>query len=322
MKFNILMDLKSGPWGGGNQFLKALRQEAKRSNTYTDSIQDADVILFNSHHNPKQVLKLQEQYQEHLFVHRVDGPMSYRGKSGLRLDQRIFYLNSLVADGTVFQSEWSRSQTIKEKLIFSNSNIVIINAPDPEIFYAKDKKNSYFQKRKVKLIASSWSSNKMKGIDVFSFLDNNLDFNDYSMSFAGNIDRSFKNISLLGQLDSSHLADQLRRHDIFIFASEREACSNSLLEALHSGLPVVCRNSSSNPEILGEGGILFEDSTDLLEKIDILRRDHQKYKENIKVKKIADIHNDYINFFSSLKVNDQKKKLNFKEKLKFKLGLI
>ena len=110
MKLNILTELKSEPWGGGNQFLKALRDESKRSNTYSENIENAQIILFNSHHNPNRVLELRKKFKKHIFVHRVDGPMSYRGKSGVKLDRKIFYLNSLVADGTVFQSDWSRNQ--------------------------------------------------------------------------------------------------------------------------------------------------------------------------------------------------------------------
>ena len=110
-------------------------------------------------------------------------------------------------------------------------------------------------------------------------------------------------------MSSIHLAAELRKHDIFIFASEREACSNSLLEALHTGLPVVCRNSSSNPEVLGEGGALFDDKLDMLNQITSVSRDYQKYKEKIKVSTISEVHDAYINFFNSLQVLIEKNKI-------------
>ena len=109
--------------------------------------------------------------------------MSYRGRTGVNLDKKIFYLNSLVADGTVFQSKWSRSQTLLEGLTFTASNTVIINAPDPEIFYEKEVENLSFKDRRIKLISSSWSANKMKGSEFFSYLDKNLDFDKFSLSF-------------------------------------------------------------------------------------------------------------------------------------------
>jgi len=322
MKLNILTELKRGPWGGGNQFLKALREESLRTNTYSENIENADVVLFNSHHDPIKVLRLRKKLKKHIFVHRIDGPMSYRGDSGKKLDKKIFYLNSLVADGTVFQSEWSKGQTIKENLEFSINNRVIFNAPDPNIFYEQESEEILIKRKKIKLITSSWSSNPKKGSEFLQYLDDHLDFNKYSMSFAGNIDKSFQNISMLGRLDSSKLADQLRNHDIFIFASEIEACSNSLLEALHSGLPVVCRNSSSNPEILKDGGVLFTEKSEMLRQIDVIAKDFKGFKENIRVKKISEIYKDYNAFFSSLKIDNKKRKLNFRNELRYRLGLL
>ncbi len=322
MKLNILTELKSEPWGGGNQFLKALRDESKRSNTYSENIENAQIILFNSHHNPNRVLELRKKFKKHIFVHRVDGPMSYRGRSGIKLDRKIFYLNSLVADGTVFQSDWSRNQTINENLNFSSNNAVIHNAPDPRIFHKKKEKLNQPENRKIKLISSSWSNNPQKGFNFYHYLDKHLDFDKYSMSFAGNADKSFNRIRMLGKLDSTELAEQLREHDIFIFASEREACSNSLLEALHCGLPVVCRDSSSNPEVVKKGGIFFDDKHEMLRKIDILAKDNLKFKENIRVKGISEVLEDYTKFFSTLKVDNNKRKLTFNNKIRYRLGLV
>ena len=48
MKIHILYLFKDGPWGGGNQFLKALRNEFIKMNFYEEIPEKADVILFNS----------------------------------------------------------------------------------------------------------------------------------------------------------------------------------------------------------------------------------------------------------------------------------
>ena len=56
MKFNIVFDIKKGPWGGGNQFLRALKEELILKKHYQDKIENADIILFNSHHNLNQFL--------------------------------------------------------------------------------------------------------------------------------------------------------------------------------------------------------------------------------------------------------------------------
>ena len=86
------MELKDEPLGGGNQFLKALKKEAQKNDSYSENLEDAQLILFNSHHNPIKVLEARKKYSDHIFVHRVDGPMSYRGKNGKRLDQKILII--------------------------------------------------------------------------------------------------------------------------------------------------------------------------------------------------------------------------------------
>ena len=57
MKIHILYNSKGGAWGGGNQFLKALRKCFVKEGCYAESPEDSDVILFNSHHELKSVLK-------------------------------------------------------------------------------------------------------------------------------------------------------------------------------------------------------------------------------------------------------------------------
>ena len=48
MKIHILHDFVGGAWGGGNQFLKALRQYLMENGLYADHYQSADTILVNS----------------------------------------------------------------------------------------------------------------------------------------------------------------------------------------------------------------------------------------------------------------------------------
>ena len=90
MKIHILFDFVKGPYGGGNQFLKALNNELKELTFYENDPEKADVILFNSHHNLKDTIKLKNKYSKKIFVQRVDGPMAYRGIEGIKLDKKIF----------------------------------------------------------------------------------------------------------------------------------------------------------------------------------------------------------------------------------------
>ena len=128
--------MRSTPWGGGNQFLKAL-------NSYLiEQPHESPTVLINSHH-----IVLSWSFIQSLFspssriIHRVDGPISLvRGYDSF-LDTIICLLSSKIADGVVFQSEWSKKSSRKffSKLIYPRFNRVILNGVDPSIFYPEDK---------------------------------------------------------------------------------------------------------------------------------------------------------------------------------------
>ena len=117
LKIHILYNFVEGLWGGGNQFLKALRTYFRSNGIYTEFPESADVIFFNSHHCLEDAVKIKKEYPNKIFIHRVDGPIFYtrggegkiideilfRGKSR-RLDEIIFHANKAFADGTVFHS--------------------------------------------------------------------------------------------------------------------------------------------------------------------------------------------------------------------------
>src|SRR6185436_14922780 len=71
----------------------------------------------------------------------------------------------------------------------------------------------------------------------------------------------------------------LREMDIFVLPSTSEALSNSLMEAMASGLAVVASNVGGNPELVihGETGLLFKagDPEDLARQLRLLIGDEE-----------------------------------------------
>ena len=49
MKINIQYEFRDGPFGGANQFLKALRDEFIKQNVYEEDLFKADICLINSY---------------------------------------------------------------------------------------------------------------------------------------------------------------------------------------------------------------------------------------------------------------------------------
>jgi len=174
----------------------------------------------------------------------------------------------------------------------------IINAPEPTIFNLEGKK--HLQEEKVKLIAISWSGNIRKGFDIYKFLDENLDFNKYEMTFVGNSPIVFKNVKWITPVPTKELADILKRHDIFVIASKADACSNTLIEALHCGLPAVARNAASHPEIIGAAGEFFEGKRDVITAIEKVIHDYTYYQQRIKIPTLDEVGQRYYEFAQTI----------------------
>ena len=88
--------------------------------------------------------------------------------------------------------------------------------------------------------------------------------------------RSWKpQVSFLGL--SSGVADLLNALDVYVLPSVFEGISNSLLEAMATGLPVLASDVGGNPEVVvnGESGILFAagDDRTLAQSLDLLSSD-------------------------------------------------
>jgi glycosyltransferase involved in cell wall biosynthesis len=300
MKISILYKFVEGPWGGTNQFLKALKKEFISQRVYEENPRRAEVILFNSYPLRSefffsQILNLKQKLPDKIIILRLNGPISlYRGKDK-EVDKIIALFNSLFVDGIIFQSNWCKKQNKKFFGISAKYETVIHNAPDKKIFN-KEGKNSDLSDNKIRLIATSWSSNWRKGFEVYKYLDENLDGAKHEMTFVGNSPVEFKKIKWIKPVFPEELAKLLKEHDIYITASQKDPCSNSLIEALSCGLPAVCLNDGGHPELLQKAGELFHGKEDIMEKIEKVVKNYQNYQAQINdfsIKKTAQAYYEF-----------------------------
>ena len=305
MKIHILYPFKDGPWGGANQFLKAVKEYFIKRESYTEKIEEADIILFNSSPSALLLLLLLEAYKlkknnpKILLINRIDGPVFYIRDRNLFIDKAFYKFNDTICDGTVFQSHWSREKNIYLGMKRNNFETTILNAPNSDIFNKQDKK-TFDKHQKVKLIATSWSSNIKKGFEVYKWMDENLDFTKYHMTFVGNSPFKFKNIILKEPMGSETLASELKKHDIFITASQSDPCSNSLIEAMHCGLPALGLDDGGHTEIIAHGGEVFKTSSDIPQKLDLIVNNYEKYQNNINLPTINEVGELYFQFLKRI----------------------
>jgi glycosyltransferase involved in cell wall biosynthesis len=282
------------PAGGGHQFLRALTRElaGRGLELELNRISGATpACLFNSFNFDFDRLRRYARDGCRM-VHRVDGPIGvYRGFDD-GTDRKIAALNAELADATVFQSRYSLEKH-RELGLELVEPVVVPNSVDPAVFHPPAAREP-LEGRKVGLIATSWSDNPRKGADTFGWLDRNLDWSRFELTFVGPTTARFERIRVVPPVPSTEVAELLRGHDVYLAASHDDPASNALLEGLACGLPAVFRASGGHPELVGEAGLPFDADEELPEVLDRLVAGLEGYRGAIVVPPIEAVADRYL----------------------------
>ncbi len=327
MKVHILYPFKEGAWGGGNQFLKALKVFFQKVDVYSESLIESDVVIFNA--NPSALIEyhdliytIKKNKPDISVVVRIDGPVFLIRNDDLEIDRAFYMLCSDIADGVIYQSLWSKNNNSMLGMNKNNNETVIINAPDKNIFNIRADVGVI--KGKPRIVATSWSSNIRKGFDIYKWMDENLDFDKYDMVFIGNSPYAYKNIQIIQPISSDELGIELKNSHIFITASENDPCSNSLIEAMHCGLPALVLNDGGHPEIVGKSGRVFNYADEIPNLIEDIVKNYKEYASSIRLPEIDEVGFEYKSFLEDIhqdKNRDSSKKYSFYKLSKIKLYL-
>lgn len=283
------------PYGGGNQFMMALRKALKHQGVrvvVNRMSEEVDVHLCNSAWFNVSLFQQAIKKRRIRMLHRIDGPISlYRGTNAGEDDQ-VYALNREFSSATIYQSGWcfQRSLELGYKPV---RPLVIHNAVHSDIFYPSSRL-TVNPKRKIRLVATAWSDNPRKGKSIYQWLDEHLDFDRFTFTFVGRIDAAFRNVQHIQPQTSQNLARILREQDIYITASENDPCSNALLEALACGLPALYFESGGHGELTGFGGLPFRDSEHLLIQLERIVNHYEGFRAGIWVESMDDIAARYI----------------------------
>jgi glycosyltransferase involved in cell wall biosynthesis len=282
------------PTGGGSQFLRALVRELEGRGLVVELNRisgQTPACLFNSFNFDFARLRRFARHGRRM-VHRVDGPIGvYRGFDD-GTDRRILEINHELASVTIVQSRFSLEQHQALGLGLREP-AVIPNAVDATIFHPPETREP-LAGRRVRLVATSWSDNPNKGAEIFSWLDRNLDWKRYELTFVGRSAVEFEHIRMVGPVGSSEVAERLREADLYLAASRNDPCSNALLEALTCGLPAAYMASGGHPELVGSGGLPFSAPEELPAILDRLTVELDERRSAISIPSLADVTDRYL----------------------------
>ena len=293
---SVFHEFRPAPAGGGNQTLRAIIGEMQRRGIRVEFhaiSPDSRAVLFNSFNFDFARLELLARRAEGVrMVHRVGAVTSlYRGFDD-GTDARVARINRELADSTIAISRATIEMYGQIGVELADPR-VIHNGCDDRIFHP-DGRLPFERNRKIRLISTSWSDNPNKGGPTYRWLEQHLDWNRYEFTFVGNTPVSFERITHLSPLPARELADLLRRHDIFVTATEHDAYSNALVEALSCGLPAVYLASGGSSEAVKEAGFAFLERDEIPELLDRLVDDYEQRQDAISLPTLGEIVDQYL----------------------------
>jgi glycosyltransferase involved in cell wall biosynthesis len=96
------------------------------------------------------------------------------------------------------------------------------------------------------------------------------------------------------------LNKEFEKHNVYIFPSRNETCSNALLEAKAKGIPILAINDAGNKEIINIDSNLFNDKHELIQKIKDLTFNYERYN-NFKQNSESKVIEGYNRFIFEIK---------------------
>jgi len=286
---------KKPPWGGGNQFMLAIRKEFRNrkirviDNRIHKKIQ---AYILNAVFFETDAFRNYSKRGKLKIIHRIGSVIHLaRGKDRDK-DDLCFKLNKDFASATAINSIWCYRK-IREAGYGPLNPVIIYSAVDPDIFNRKGK-IPFSRKRKIKLISTSWSSNPRKGGAIYKWIEEHLDFNRFEYTFVGNAQEKFNSIKHIPPVPSEELADILKKHDIYISATKNDSCPNAVIEALACGLPVLYLDDGGQPELVGYAGLPFKSNDEILPQLEKIIENYEIFQNLIVFPSLEEVTDKYL----------------------------
>ena len=323
MKVAIGSNLVEGPWGGGNSFSILLKNFLLAKNIDVVSNldhEDIDLILLTEPRRFTQISSfthldikryLTNIKNDTIVINRINECDERKGTQGLN---KFLINSSLISDHTVFISSWLKQLFYSQK--FPNKPASVIhNGADENLF----KKKQFSNNNKIKLVTHHWGNSIYKGSKTYQNLDKLLITDELKdkveFTYIGNLPKNcvLKNSNVIKPLFGSQLADELRKHDIYITGSINEPAGMHHIEGALSGLPILFKKSGGVTEYCKDYGLAFTEENLSLKILEIIRK-IEKYQKKLLNYQFTGTKmcENYFNLFESLH-NNKKEVINIRK---------
>ncbi len=288
MKIFSNQSIKYSPWGGGAHFFTNLAElliekghdvifNLKKNTFRLDNNIDLILIIKNFEELNPNIIKYKNKFPTTKVLHRINE--CDKRKNTDYVDEIIFNSNK-IANTSVFISNWLANYFVKKG--FKKSYKVIYNGCNSNFFYPQKKKELG---EVINLVTHHWSSNWMKGFDIYTELDKILgERNDISFTYIGRYYNGYtpKNTKLIPPFYGARLGEELRKYDIYLTASRWEPCGMHHIEGASCGLPVLYHQYGGGiNESCKNYGLDYKDIPSLLEGINKIKNSYQEYRNKI-----------------------------------------
>jgi len=276
-KILINRKIVTGPWGGGNNFVKSFHDSL---------LQHGHHIVYDLTHNDIDLIVMIDPRYDDLGI-SINEIFAYKQRNpGVKILHRInecdarkntneidglLLASNQIVDETVFISGWLRDYFISKGL--NKNSSVIYNGCDSSHFYPEKNLQNKTIQYPIKIVTHHWSDNWMKGFDAYKHLDMLCSQNPerYQFTYIGRYAKEYSPAAtkIIKPLHGKDLGDELRKHDVYVTASRWEPCGMHHIEGASSGLPVVYHKEGGGiVEGCKSHGVSFSSSDELLKSID------------------------------------------------------
>lgn len=293
---NVDWNSTAGPHWFGRKLASHLNQNGHGINTGQDDVQLSIVMA--------------SQKREGLpLIQRLDGIYYDTAKDYVQMNAPIKATYD-IADGVVFQSEWSK-KLVESQFGPAKKYAIINNGTDIETIQSIPSATGLDDYDKVWSCASSWFYEDGTQRHIKRLEENIRYFQEHSgendiLCIAGDV-QLFENpdddkIVFLGELGLTELFSLYKRSDYFIHLGRFDNCPNVVVDARAAGCHIICSSLGGTVEVAGKyATVIEEDEWDFVpfecnvpSSLDFTYNKRNSYNKDISMEFVAD---RYLGFF-------------------------